>query len=362
MKRFQEEIHRFGIKTRILNKVKSAVGPKYQSRINQELEAYKDNTNVHDLPDIFHYVSNKYWRPKFQALEIRGINEFYSDKIYSVWERGKKRVAVCSVGAGNCDVEVEIAEDVRQRGADFIFTCIDINADMLERGKRLAKQKEIEQCFVFSETDINYWKVAPGSFDIFIANQSLHHFVELEILFDKIILGLKDNGYFLTMDMIGRNGHMRWPEALKIVHQIWSFLPDKYKYNHQLKRFEEIYENWDCSSEGFEGIRAQDILPLLIDKFDFELFLAFGNLVDVFIDRGFGHNYQRDSEQDRTIIDLIATLDECLIENGVIKPCHMVASLQKKGTRQKTGSRTKCFKHLTPKYCLRELKAEETTK
>ncbi|MDA2926250.1 class I SAM-dependent methyltransferase [Acidobacteria bacterium AH-259-G07] len=352
----------FGIKTRILNKMKSSVRSGYQDRVLQELGAYKDKRNVHDLPDIFHYVSNKYWRPKFEALGIRGINEFYSDKIYSVWDRDRSRVAVCSVGAGNCDMEVAIAEDVSKRGCDFGFICIDINKDMLERGKQLANEKELEKYFVFSESDINYWEVAPSSFDIIIANQTLHHFVELEILFDKISVGLKENGYFLTMDMIGRNGHMRWPEALKIVEEIWSFLPDKYKYNHQLQRFEEMYENWDCSSEGFEGIRAQDILPLLIEKFDFELFLAFGNVVDVFIDRGFGHNYQKDSEQDRTIIDLIATLDEHLIENGVIKPCHMVASLQKKGTLQKTSTQIKCFKHLTPKHCLREHKVEKATK
>ena len=79
--------------------------------------------------------------------------------------------------------------------------------------------------------------------------------------------------------------------------------------------------------------------------------------MDVFVDRGFGHNYQRDSEQDRTIIDLIATLDEHLIESGLIKPCHMVASLQKKGTLQKTNNELKCFQHLTPQFCLRKSEA-----
>jgi len=34
---------------------------------------------------------------------------------------------------------------------------------------------------------------------------------------------------------------------------------------------------WDCSKQGFEGIRAQDILPLLVKKFSFRSFLGFGN-------------------------------------------------------------------------------------
>ena len=52
-----------------------------------------------------------------------------------------------------------------------------------------------------------------------------------------------------------------------------------------VKVIEEQYENWDCSEEGFEGIRAQDILKLLNKNFYFKKFLAYGNLIDIFIDR-----------------------------------------------------------------------------
>src|SRR5438046_10396474 len=91
--------------------------------------------------------------------------------------------------------------------------------------------------------------------------------------------------------MIGRNGHMRWPEALWIVREIWDRLPRKYKYSHQMRRYDDYFENWDCSTEGFEGIRSQDILPLLIELFSFEVFYCFGNLIDVFVDRSFGSKY-----------------------------------------------------------------------
>jgi hypothetical protein len=61
------------------------------------------------------------------------------------------------------------------------------------------------------------------------------------------------------------------------VELIWETLPDSKKYNHQLKRLEREFVNWDCAKEGFEGVRAQDILPLLVERFDFEKFMAFGN-------------------------------------------------------------------------------------
>ena len=80
--------------------------------------------------------------------------------------------------------------------------------------------------------------------------------------------------------MIGRNGHQLWPEALEIVHEFWRQLPERYRYNRALKRYEELYENWDCSLESFEGIRAQDILPLLLEYFHFQLFVGCGNVID----------------------------------------------------------------------------------
>ena len=64
---------------------------------------------------------------------------------------------------------------------------------------------------------------------------------------------------------------MRWPEAYGVLSELWKELPETYKYNHQLKRLEIEYENWDCSTEGFEGIRSQDILPLLIETFHLDL-------------------------------------------------------------------------------------------
>jgi hypothetical protein len=54
---------------------------------------------------------------------------------------------------------------------------------------------------------------------------------------------------------------MRWPEALELVTELWKELPTKYKDNCLLKRVQLEYENWDCSTEGFEGVRSQDILP-----------------------------------------------------------------------------------------------------
>jgi len=157
--------------------------------------------------------------------------------------------------------------------------------------------------------------------------QSLHHVLDLEGVFANARENLASGGQFLICDTIGRNGHLRWPEAMRIIHEFWRKLPPSYRYNWQLRRHEELFENWDCSEVGFEGIRAQDILPLLAENFRFDMFLGYGNIIDPFIDRCFGPNFDPKKDWDRAFIDEVHARDEEGLESGELKPTQMMAAV-----------------------------------
>jgi SAM-dependent methyltransferase len=325
-------------------------GPSYETRLQAEIARYRQVENVHDLPGIFHVWSRAHVGPKMQAVfGLNGFDRFYTRYIrrYAADHPGRL-VEVASLGAGNGDLEVGLGRLLRDGGlTDFRFRCLDVNPDMLARGREHAAAAGLAEHYRFEEADAARWR-PEGPLAAVMAHQSLHHFVELEAIFANVKAAIGDDGYFLVNDMIGRNGHMRWPEALDVVHAIWRDMPDRYKYNHQLKRVEPLYENWDCSREGFEGIRAQDILPLLLEAFHFEAFVAFGNVINIFVDRGFGHNFDPDDPADVAFIERIGALDEELIDAGTIKPTQMVAVMR---GRPVTG--TRCYRHWTPEFCVR---------
>ena len=162
-----------------------------------------------------------------------------------------------------------------------------------------------------------------------MANHSLHHVTNLEHLFNQINNSIHTDGSFVISDMIGRNGHQRWPESMEIVNKYWKELPESYKYNALLNRQEAEYENWDCSKEGFEGIRAQDILPLLMEHFKCEKFIGFGSAIDIFVDRCFGYNFNMKSELDLEFIDRVHAEDEAGLKSGKLTPTHMIAVFAK---------------------------------
>ncbi len=299
----------------------------YQKKIQQELAAYENMVNVHELPAIFHYWTNKYLSPIFKEAGFSTIEEFFASNLLTAKNRVNTGTMTnfVSVGAGNCDLEVSVAKNLISAGFnDFVLECLEINPSMLQRGKKIAQENGVLSNMCFVEADFNTW-VASKKYDGIMANQSLHHVSELEYLFDQINNALHANGSFVISDIIGRNGHQRWPESLEIVNKFWKELPENYKFNVLLNRLETEYDNWDCSKEGFEGIRAQDVLPLLLERFQCEKFVGFGNAIDIFVDRCFGHNFNPESEWDRDFIDRVHAEDDAGLKSGKLTPTHMMA-------------------------------------
>lgn len=297
----------------------------YASRLEHERQVFANNTNVHDLPPIFHYWSHKFLRPMLAEFGLSSPTDMFAQYFYKAAQGDSSTPAFLSIGAGNCENEIQVASMLRSRGLeDFTIECLEFNGDMLDRGATAAKDVGVDGHLVFSQDDFNRWKPL-RTYQGIMASHSLHHVVNLEGLFESVAEALGPSGYFVISDMIGRNGHQRWPEAMDVIQRFWSELPPRYRYNLQLQRREEQYINWDCAQQGFEGIRAQDILPLLIDKFKFDIFIGFGNAILPFIDRGFGHHFRADGEWDCMFIDRVHAADELGFQTRTLTPCQMLA-------------------------------------
>jgi len=322
----------------------------YATRAAAEKTIFAEQAEVHDLPPIFHYWSNRWLRPEMETFGFSNPDQFIAQHLQRACAELAWPARFASLGCGNCDTEIRVARLLVESGVcDFVIECVDINEAMLERGRKLAIEAGVEANIEMRPGDFNRWR-PQHSYDAIVAHQSLHHVVELEDLFASIDDALLPHGCFIAADIIGRNGHMRWPEAMRLIHEFWRELPRGYRWNVQMRRREKLLEYWDCSTEGFEGIRAQDILPLLVERFDFELFFAFGNLIDPFVDRSFGPHFDADAEWDRDFIDRVHERDEAELRAGTITPTHMLAVMRK---RPYSGER-RFRAGLAPEFCVRQ--------
>ncbi len=322
----------------------------YQEKLDQERAVYAHVENVHELPEIFHYWSNRYLKPKLESLGFNSPEDlFLTQASEALRDRGGAGLRILSVGAGNGGLEIAILDRLRAEGGrDLHCDCLELNPAMIERGRRAAEAKSLSREIQFIQADFNDWRAEGRCYHLVIANQSLHHVLALEHLLAEIRKCLAPDGRLVVSDMIGRNGHQRWPEALEEIWSFWRELPPAYRYNHIWGTYEDLYVDRDCSQIGFEGVRAQDILPLLLRNFHFEVFLPFANVIDPFLDRAFGPNFNAASFTDREFIDRIHARDEEGIRRGEWPPTHLLAVLR-------TAPTGALLSHagLTPEHCLR---------
>lgn len=327
----------------------------YEARVARQIAQYATEP-LHDAPPIYEYWSNTHLRPKLNAVfGVDSMTAFYGEPIL---ERAAVTpgpiTRILSMGAGDAELEVEVAQYLLSRGmVNFHLECLELSSVLIERANRRIRDAGLSSHVFVIQSDLNSWSTAKRSsryYTAVVANYILHHIVELESVFEGVASAIGSSGIFLTADMIGRNGHLRWPEALGIITALWDTLPDELKYNHQLGVVDRSFNNWDCCSDGgFEGVRAQDILHLLVSRFHFEKFLAAGNLTDVFCDRLYGPNFDPNVPAHTQFIDSIELLNSLLLELGVIKPTMILAVL----SNQTTAS-ARFWKHLTPEFCIRD--------
>jgi len=308
-----------------------------------------EKAGVNELPEIFHYWSNKFLATDMSRFGFGNPEEFFFYHTRTCLKESKNQpIKILSLGSGNCAFEIRIAEKLLQwQLKDFVLECLETNPEKLEAGKQAVDEAGLGEYFDFTCKDPNRWKPFK-KYEIIFANQSFHDVQNLEGLFDSIKRCLKPGGLFIVSDMIGRNGQMRWPETMDALRPFWDELPESYRYNRMLNRHEEQPLSFEGSAQGFGSLRSQDILSLLLERFHFKFFFPYGNIIFVFIDRSFGHNFDAEAEWDKDFIDRVQAHDEAGLLDGELKPVSMLAVLTNRETEL-------VLRHpgLTPRQCVR---------
>lgn len=302
----------------------------YDLKVRQQIDQYVTEA-IHDLPEIFHTWSYDFIRPGFlDVFGVESVNDFYFEAVREASDGFARPVRILSVGCGDGTVEIELANSLRARtDADFRLDGADLSPVLVERFQQSVRESGLGERVFPKVEDLNLVEIGE-QYDVVMANHSLHHIMDLEKIFDFIWNALTPGGIFATSDMIGRNGHMRWPETEAVLQAIWPLLSEKQRFNHQLlKSHLDRFEDFDCSHEGFEGIRAQDILYLILNRFSPYKFFGYGGFVEVLVDRGFGHGFVSTDEKHKAFIIALAKINDMMLDAGMIKPTIMTAYFTK---------------------------------
>jgi SAM-dependent methyltransferase len=293
---------------------------------SEEAYRFAENGDSHDLPAIAAWFFKHIHEPNLVLnTGATSFQDLVIEEVKALRLRNQGIVLV-SVGAGHGQIESELFRRIQKEtpGGTELYS-LD-----------LFSPNDITEI----ELDGNAYRLRRASFDansdsiprdanIVIVHHALHHFTALEQIFENIHEILRINsGTLVIADMVGRNGHMRWPESLHAIRKIWRGLPLEKRTNNQLNQTWSEFENWDCSSEGFEGIRSEDILKSLFKFFEINKSYFWGGIIDPFIDRGFGGNFDPTNEADVETILKISAIESKLTELGILTPTQVIGSFK----------------------------------
>jgi len=287
------------------------------------------------LPPIFHYWSEHHLGPRALRAGIASAEALYFEQIKAVANSGVDPLEVLSVGSGSCGMEIALAARLKSEQLRVRITCVDFNAELLRIAASQAASQGLSDAMSFVGIDCNRHPEFPAS-DVIIVNQFFHHVEKLEDFCAGLQKALSADGVLLTSDIIGRNGHMLWPDVEAEVRRFWAELPDAQRMDRYFGKVQRDYRPMDHSAYSNEGIRAQDIVACLLDNFDFEVFFTFGGSIMPFVERRIGFNFDPGTPADRFLIDRIDAQDTAALSAGNYPPSNMIATLRHKGKARRT--------------------------
>jgi 2-polyprenyl-3-methyl-5-hydroxy-6-metoxy-1,4-benzoquinol methylase len=282
------------------------------------------------LPPIFGYWSHRYLAPSAERLGIDSPEAFYLKHIVHSAATGHVPARVLSVGTGAGSMELALAEHLKAAGIAARIHCLDFNPALMQSAAAAAQKRQLEALMSFQTLDCNQPFVLPEQ-DVIIVNQFFHHVTELETLCRSLRGSLAADGVLVSSDIIGRNGHLLWPDVESEVQQVWSTLPAAQRHDRHFNATLARYRPINHAAYSNEGTRAQDIVRCLLAEFDFEMFFSFGAAVVPFIERRIGFNFDPDREQDRELIDRVQSIDASALASSRYPGANMIAALRHHG-------------------------------
>jgi len=168
---------------------------------------------------------------------------------------------------------------------------------------------------------LNFLELSEKTFDLVVAQTSLHHVLFLERVAEQVWLSLKGDGYLWIHDFIGATQGQYDPKRLSIMNQLLAILPEKFRKN---KLNDRVTAQIRTSEPGhlaspFESIRSGEIIPVFQRWFTIEWKLEFDAFLRLVVPQGTRSAYL-ENEDTKALFEILMLLDHLCIEEKIVPP------------------------------------------
>ena len=264
------------------------------------------------LPDLEHSEAQT---EDTLSSEILGIERHTSALFWVAAKKGLnfEHGLTLGCGAGRCEREL------LAKGVCRSFHGIDISEKAITAAREIAKERDLP--ITYEVADLNFVALPEKTFDLVVAQTSLHHLLFLERVAEQVWRSLKPDGYLWIHDFIGETQWQYDPKRLSLVNGILAALPEKLrrnKINGQLLTQIERPEPGHLASP-FESIRSGEIMDVFQRWFTIEWKMEFDAFLRLVVPRGARAAYLQD-EDTKALFELLVLFDRLCIDEKIVEP------------------------------------------
>jgi ubiquinone/menaquinone biosynthesis C-methylase UbiE len=199
------------------------------------------------------------------------------------------------------------------------FLGIDISQNAIADARERAKQEGLS--LTYEVCDLNFLELPEKSFDLVVAQTSLHHVLFLERVAEQVWRSLQSNGYLWIHDFVGETQGQYESKRLALINKILSVLPEKFRTNKINGRTTKKIDRPEPGQLGspFEKIRSEEIVPIFERWFTIEWKLEFNCLLDLVAPPGTRSAFV-ENDDTKALFELLILLDHLCIEEGILQP------------------------------------------
>lgn len=171
--------------------------------------------------------------------------------------------------------------------------------------------------------------------------------MNLENLFYQVYQGLKENGRFVVLDIIGKTQALFWRKNRQFAIDLVNKMPAKYRPGvSDARTIISPYRRVSLQI-GMEGIRQEQIEKLIRKCFSPIKMFKYGSFMRLICtDPVVGPSLNPDVEEDKEYLEHLFNLDVKQVEDGKLRPTEMFAVFEKKPICKRSG---RFFEKLLPK-------------
>jgi len=198
-----------------------------------------------------------------------------------------------------------------------------VGCDIAEGAIEKAKENAGDLAITYELFDLESGALPSESYDVAFASATLHHVNRLGHCAEELHGALKQSGLLVVSEFVGPARFQWTPEQLRIVTDIYSLLPWRYRFNYQSGgTVAHVMRPHLCSmvkDDPSEAVRSADIESALEPYFELLESRPIGGTILNPLLGGIMENFDEESEVDLAFLNAVAALEDALMEKCALE-------------------------------------------